>query len=516
MALKDIKYDLVPTKEGVPSLVVHVDGREQLLHSRMFPSKEAGAMEDGLRPGALDACIVLGLGLGYHLAPLERMEPGYRSVILIDVLPSLEKAIESAGVNSFLLHDSRIHIISGRSVEEVLDELAALINLEDLKGLRVLEHPASVRIFAEYYSAVKREISSLLDRKAGNMATIRAFGRQYVRNSIRNLSLLEKMKPVSHLSGLAPGAPALVMTPGPTLDRYVKLIARNQSRHYIIAVDSALPVCRACGIDPDFVVSVDPQAYISEHFAGTEHSPMRLVTCLSAWPWHGGLQGNLSLFCFLNSHPFSQVLEERHPGLVGTIDSRTGSVAGDALMLAALAGFSPVALCGVDSGFTRWLTYAAGTAYQRRWARIFGNRIHSVETSNFHYIMKSSGALRHEGIFTRRSFLQYRRGLESFIEREALRNLYHVDPPSEPLRGSAAISYAGFLEEHCPEILDKKNALTPQADQAPFLGELMDMGDLRDLFSRREIIDEVLKVSLGDRTAPEVVERYRQMLKKLF
>jgi hypothetical protein len=516
MALKNIKDDLVPTRAEGPSLVVHVDGREQLLHSRMFPSKEAVAMEDELRPGALDACIVLGLGLGYHLAPLERMATGYRSVILIDVLPSLEEAIESAGVNSFLLHDGRIHIISGRSVEEVRDELASLINLEDLKGLKVLEHPASVRIFAEYYVAVKREISSLLDRKAGNMATIRAFGRQYVRNSIRNLPLLERMKPVSCLYGLAPGAPAVVMTPGPTLDRYVRLIAGNQPRHYIIAVDSALPVCRACGIDPDFVISVDPQAYISEHFAGTGGSFMRVVTCPSAWPWHGGRSGNLSLFCSLNSHPFSQVLEERHPGLIGSIDSRTGSVAGDALKLAALAGFSPVALCGVDSGFTRWLTYAAGTAYQRRWALIFGGRTRPVETFNLNYIMKSSGALLHDGIFTRRSFLQYRRSLESFIEREALVNLYHVDPPSEPLRGCVAISYAGFIEEHCREKLDKENALTPQADQAPDLGELMEMRELRNLFSRREIIDEVLRVSLGDGAAPEVLERYRRMLKKVF
>jgi hypothetical protein len=215
--------------------------------------------------------------------------------------------------------------------------------------------------------------------------------------------------------------PALVVTSGPSLTALMPAIRSLAETCAIIAADSALATLAGWGVAPDLAVSVDPQPFIHEHLRALPPGAPVLTT-LTAHP--DAFSGRTVLS--LNSHPVSQLVDELFPGVMGSASSRTGNVAGDALMAAVRMGASPIGLAGFDFSFPRLEIYARGTAYQQRYAKYFHTRENTVETQNMRYIMRSSRALRRDGMYTRRSFLDYRAAIERLcagMPDRAVRNL---------------------------------------------------------------------------------------------
>lgn len=486
----NIKYELVPTKDSFPSLIVFADGKPAALHSRMFPSREAAALEAKLAPIGADICVVLGVGLGYHLAPLEKYSASYSQIILIDILPDIERLLEK-GPCGFLLGLSNVHFLGGMSPEQAQKRLLELIELKGARGIKAVAHPASLRIFNGYYSEIMQRLSAVIDKKAGDIATANAFAGLYVKNCIENISRLEEQKPVKGLFGKFKGLPAAVLSTGPTAEASLEMLKALSNKIFIIAVDSALSVCRGFGIEPDFAVSVDPQPFVAEHLsAGLGRA--ELVTSVSAYagrlkkPWKG------DVFCSLNSHPFAQLIEERFPGILGSTDSATGSVSGDALAFALRCGFSHIACIGFDFGFKSMQAYCRETVYQRRYAFLFADRFKPAETLNLSYIMSSSGALRFNGFFTRKSFLRYRDGAErAFAETES--EIFHIEPMLS-VAGWKRGSMKEFGDSFCTAELGKASLIRKAADSVSRLG-----GDKRRELTRlllnRDILRELLRRS---------------------
>jgi len=415
---KAIPYTIASARTGSPTLIIKKDGKDFPLHSTVDPRREATAFTDRFNPEKYDTLIVLGLGLGYHLFPLKSIIERYKSVFLIDLLENLGDAIIKTE-NSFLVKNSLVRIISGKSPESVAETLTADIDLSATKGISVLEHPASMRLFPEYYHEIKKQIESLIDKKAGNEATKKAFGLKYAKNILRNTSYLPQTRPVSELFGRFTAHPVLVITSGPSVDSIWEKIRGADRKVFIIAVDSALAALYARNIIPDFMVCIDPQPYIYEHLQGIDPAKSIPVLSVSASPlafaWAGPrLRQGGDVFFALNTHPLSQVIESLF-GVAASIESGTGNVAGDAVNLALAMGFEKIFLAGFDFSFPRFSIYARGTAYQRRYSLYFQDRFTTVEGKNTEYIFNSSKKYRFEDKYTRRVFIQYRESLERLI-----------------------------------------------------------------------------------------------------
>ncbi|MDR3237679.1 MAG: DUF115 domain-containing protein, partial [Spirochaetia bacterium] len=420
--------------------------------------------------------------------------------------------IASAKICFFLSAAENIIILAGISPAEIRESLSPLIDLEAVKGIKLALHAASMRIFGGYYGAVKKEIESLINAKAGNIATVKAFGRQYVRNCIKNMRGLAEALPVSGLFGKFKNVPAIVLASGPSLESSMDAVRNARESVFIIASDSALAVCKAFGFRPDFVVSVDPQAYISEHLLGFWEEPLRIVTSISAWPCSlKASPGAWKIYCSLNSHPFAQLIDELMPGTIGSVNSRTGSVAGDALLFASRCGFSPVACAGFDFGFSSGVIYPRGTAYQRRYAEIFMNRLRVPETFNMDYIMKSSNALRENGRFTRRSFLQFQKNINDVTAKLSGTVLFHINPPNAPMAGSKAAP-CSWLDNR--EKKDKAALLAEAELNIRRAGENAAFIKLVEIAARDEIFRELIVNSCGERDETRIAlykKFFRQM-----
>ena len=505
-----IKYELCPTREEYPALIIKSGGSQQALHSRVYPSKESASMEAELQPAGSDICIVLGVGLGYHLIPLKKYAALYKKIILADILPEVRELTASVEICEFLSGTDNIVFLGGLAPNMFRETLSPMIDLEKAKGIKIVTHAASMRIFGTYYTSLKEAIESLINFKAGNAATVKAFGGLYARNCIKNIARLNRMMPVAKLFGKFTDSSALVIMPGPSLETSMETISKISNDIFIIAPDSALPVCEAYGFYPDFIVSVDPQAYISEHLLGFWNKDMRLVTSLSSWNCSlANYASSWRIYCSLNSHPFAQLIDELFPETVGALDSGSGSVAGDALLFAFRCGFSQIACAGFDFGFAGGVTYSRESAYQRRYAKIFMNRLKSAETFNFDYIMKSSKALREDGRFTRRSFLQYRQSIEAVIEKFAQPELIHINPPNRAMAGYKA---AGEDSLSNLKKSDKASILSKAELGVKPLGEILDLSEISRVISEEKIFTELIRRSCGENSK---TERYRELFESV-
>jgi hypothetical protein len=427
-----IHYSIKAARNGSPIIVISRDGREAPLHSAVEPERESRVLEGAFNPQIYDTLIVLGTGLGYHLLQLKHNIDRYSRVILIDILGGLEKQI-TAGPGAFLAAAPGVIFLSGLDAEAAAERLGDIIDLSVALGIEVMEHPASLRLFPDYYRAIKKSIESLINKKAGNEATKKAFGLRYAKNILRNAPLASRLRPVRELFSTFAGHPVMIIASGPSLDSAWQAVESRADRAFIIAVDSAMPALHSRGIVPDFVLVVDPQPYVHEHLQGLDPGNTLAILSISAsplafaWARSCGRADNSRVFVSLNSHPLAQIMEAMKCD-AGSIDSGTGNVAGDALRLALDMGFDEIMLAGFDFSFSRYVIYARGTAYQRRYCLYYQNRLATAESKNMAYIFDSSKKFVHEGRYTRRVFLQYRDSLEDLIGRSHKTPVSLTDP----------------------------------------------------------------------------------------
>lgn len=490
--IKDLLYRVESAKDGNPSLIVEDNGKSIALHSKVNPLKEGDTAGYAPDPEKFDFLVVLGCGLGYSFLKLKEPVSRFRQVFVIDILSGIENEIRKNTHTSFLVDGENTRFFSGMELSEIEDLLSEALDFHQFRGIQVMEHLQSFRIFPEYYNGIKSLIKKTIDKKAGDRATIKAFGNLFLGNALNNLKNIRRSTPLSAAVGRFRGRKAVIVSSAPSIEDNLEKLKYYKNEVYIIAVDSVLPVLKCCGIQPDFVISIDPQARIGEHFLGHENSGAVHIFSIVSPP---ELVRKYRGFISFNSHPVSQVIEDMYPGIGGSIDSSTGSVAGDAFMFALLAGFDYIAMTGFDFSFSGNNIYARETAYQKRYTEYFNNRFKTSETFNAAYIFKSSGSLVVEGKYTRRSFLNYRSSLDSLIREKDFKNIFIINRRGLPLMNARSTDFDSFMKMPAVENEDKTVYLRESNFQREFFP--FNMKRIRERFSDERVLDAVLSESLG-------------------
>lgn len=508
--IKNIHYIIEPAKDGNPTLIVRLNGKEIPLHSRINPLKESDFSGYELNPEKFDLLLVLGCGLGYNFIKLKEYSGRFRQIVVIDILKGIEKEISRNTHTSFLHDGENITILSGMEFSELEDALSGLIDFQEMKGVQVIEHPQSLRIFPGYYGEVKTLIKKIIDKKAGDKATIKAFGNLFLRNALNNLNSFRHCMPVSNLAGKFEGRKAVIVSSAPSVEDDLERLKFYENDLYIIAVDSSLPVLRCHGIKPDFVISIDPQARIGEHFLGHDFYEAEHIFSIVSPP---ELVEKYSGFISLNSHPVSQVIDDMYPGKSGSIDSSTGSVAGDAFMFAFMAGFDFIAMTGFDFSFSQNIIYARETAYQKRYSLYFNNRFKTAETFNAAYIFKSSGSLIAEGKYTRRAFIGYKNSLDSLIKEKDFKNVFMINSRGLPLTHvngtdfNSFMKLAGTVKENKMEYI---RGLISNKKSFP-----VNIAKVKERLLDGRVLEAIISESLGDDVLPERRKKIAEMIERI-
>lgn len=510
MTPPSIPYAIEPAKTGVPTLYIMSAGKRMPVHSVMDPLRESGTFADRFQPERYDVLVVLGTGLGYHLMELRDRLARYRSILCIDILGSLEAEIRHNRHTAFLAESPQVHFIFGEDAGSALQRLAPLIDMGTARGISVIEHPTSFRLFPDYYGAWREAVNQTINAQAGNRATIKAFGRRYIDNILANTRHLADLRPVRGLFGAFSEFPAIMVVPGPSLDDHLADLADLQERCFIVAVDSALPVLRHGGIGADLVVSIDPQPYIAEHLADTGTVPWVPVYAFSVNPVMPRHRGG---FVSLTSHPLCQLAEAVYGDAIGSIDSAVGSVAGDALRLCDELGFRAVGIVGLDCAYPRGSIYARGSAYQDRYGLYQHNRMNTIETANQRYIRTASGNIIMDGLKTRRSLLGYKAAIERFLA--GMGSTFHsIAGRGLALAGIGETTLGVFGEAWCGTVIQKRDRLREKVQAVKTMAPESYLTALKQL-ARGDDLPALLEESLGRPARDEEIRRYRRRIASL-
>ncbi|MDP3176497.1 MAG: DUF115 domain-containing protein, partial [Spirochaetaceae bacterium] len=370
--------EIVPTPSGEASARTS-DGK--LLHSSRAPREEATRLAAAAIAPGDDIVVILGFGLGYSAeacfdAGLERV------LVLESSAASLRAALEIRELDRLVSREGLAFIVGG-------DPEAAISALELSGAVRAALIRTKLRVDAEpaWYGRAAAAVERWNAKGAVNEATLRRFGKLWVRNLSRNLELSATESGVDELLGVAAGIPALVLAAGPSLDLCLPRLRELARKAVLVCVDTALRSVLGAGVQPDIVVLVDPQYWNWRHVAGLDSPRSILVSESAAWPaafrkpWRRIYLGG-SLF------PLGRMIESI-AGSKGSLGAG-GSVATSAWDLARLMGCSPIWMAGLDLGFPAGGTHARASFFEQR-ALASGHRLNPAETAQAGALQGSGG-----------------------------------------------------------------------------------------------------------------------------
>jgi hypothetical protein len=369
---------------GDPTLII--DGIH--IHSPRDPVREGRRLAQELTgDGPL---VVLGFGLGYAAEAAAEAKPERPLIILERHGAVLKKALETRDFGEFLGSHRLIFMVGGTG-EGITGALAFFGGSSRQEGSspELLKNRALMRLDETWYTGVEHHIRTWTSREDVNMATLRRFGRRWVRNLARNMEAARDLPGISCLAGClsssawksgeagaSSGPPVLLVAAGPSLDRVRGLLPALGERCVLVAVDTSLRLLLKTGVSPDFILVVDPQYWNARHLDRTAAIRSCLVTESAVYPPVLRQPFGRTFLCG-SLFPLGRFIEDMvdPKGPLGA----GGSVAATAWDFARILGASSVWWAGLDLAFPELKTHFKGALFEER-ALAAGNRFIPPET----------------------------------------------------------------------------------------------------------------------------------------
>jgi hypothetical protein len=343
----------------------------RLIHSAHDPRIEAGRLASAFPPAA-DTAIVLGFGLGYGAEALLAGSLADRVIVCEASAALLAQALAFRDLRE-VLGSERLGFLVGGPPEA----LAGLLDEVGARRLSALPNQALERAFPDWYGPLRAAADRYAAKEGINENTLRRFGRLWVRNLAHNLPLVGSLPGTRRLEARFEGLPALVLAAGPSLDAVLPSLPALRDRLLIICVDTALRSVLRTGIEPDFLLVVDPQYWNWRHLEGLSSPSSILVSESAAWPAVFRFSARARFLCS-SLFPLGQAIEAR-AGAKGRLGAG-GSVATTAWDLARVLGAKTIYMAGLDLGFPSGKTHAEASLFEQR-ALSAGRRLCPAETS---------------------------------------------------------------------------------------------------------------------------------------
>jgi hypothetical protein len=313
------------------------------LHSRYGPQAEAARYIEALNPADdIDCFILIEPGRGYLIPALQKYRPAAKIVVLHVDSGFRETEALYPGVPMWFSD-------SGTTVQEFLED-----NISEKFSTRIIEWRPSLNVYGESCLELVRESTAFIKRADASRKTVAAFGRRWVRNFFRNLSLLRNVVKYRPLN-----IPVVITGSGPSLESALPKIVAAREGVFILAASSSLPALAAYGIVPDMVISTDGGGWALLHLracfrmGGMSSSkmstpimapPLLALTLSAALP----SQCSAMPMLLMNDGTVWQSMALHSVGIPSAIVPQRGTVTASALELAAILGASSIFLAGID------------------------------------------------------------------------------------------------------------------------------------------------------------------------
>lgn len=329
-----------------------------MLHSKYNPEREA----EQLVSTCSDECpcaVFLAFGLGYAPIVFAKKHPD-AALILVEKDPVfLFAAFATLDWQPVLEHSEIIF-----AVDADVQTASSLIRPHNSNDMAIFSNAAWTMHDKEYFESLRSAISRDSHKNQVNTNTLEKFSRLWLRNSCKNLPYLAQLGGVKDYFGIAPSTvPFVVLAAGPSLETILPHLAELKKRAVLICVDTALRACLNAGVEPDFIVLVDPQYACARHVEFLSSPTSVLIAESAVWPSVFRFNCREIVLCS-SLFPIGQYFE-RHLGQKGALGAG-GSVATTAWDFARKCGAKKIYMAGMDLGFPGKQTHIRGSQFEER------------------------------------------------------------------------------------------------------------------------------------------------------
>jgi hypothetical protein len=365
LSCEDVK--VVISASGEPALLV----KGLYVHSPRDPAKEGKRLAESAIAETATAnktsspvFIVLGCGLGYTAQALAELAP-QSPIIIVEKYPVLLRlAFETRNLETLLSRNNIAFVLDAGGIS------GALSHFEKREKLKpeIIRNRTLTGIDEQWYSVAENKIRTWAMKDDVNSATLKKFGKRWVRNIIKNLNSVRDLPGISRFAGLAGDAhgeplPVFLAAAGPGLDNVGSLLPEIRRRCLLLAVDTSLRFLLRNGVEPDFALIIDPQFWNSRHLDRCVGGNTNLIIESAVYPPVLRLPFKRMYLCG-SLFPLGKYIEERvdPKGALAT----GGSVATSAWDFSRLLGASRIWIAGLDLAFPGNKTHYRGAQFEEK------------------------------------------------------------------------------------------------------------------------------------------------------
>ncbi len=373
-----LPLNIETAKNGSPTAIDH----NLALHSKYNPEREAQQLISNFSIDTHQAAIFISFGLGY--APIEFVKKNPEVPVII-IEPNPEYLFQAFSVLDWTAVFEHKNLIV--AIKTPLDITQSILSQYKTNSLYILSIPSQTAHCKDYAENVKGIIKKNEQKENINTNTLEKFSHLWMNNSCRNLKKLATLDGIQKFSGvnriLSKPLPFIVLAAGPSLEKILPYLEELKKRSIIICVDTALHSCLAIGVEPDFIILVDPQYACAMHLEFLKAPNSILVTESAAWPSVFRFSCKEIILCS-SMFPIGKYFEKQL-GPKGKLGAG-GSVATTAWDFARICGAKEIYIAGMDLGFPGKQTHIRGSQFEEREHRI-SDRITTSETQSIHALM---------------------------------------------------------------------------------------------------------------------------------
>jgi len=381
-----IPLEIVAARNGSPTAIYKQDdGNAQgsssvaiPLHSKYNPEREAEQLAQQFSKNDFDAAVFLGFGLGYGPLAFAETYPSIPLILIENNPLFLFAAMNTIDFTKIFSHQNLIFVTKTNPATAV--SVLANYKAERVKVFSAKAHTSHDSIFAhEFLELFKRS----LQKDEINTNTLEKFSRLWMKNSMANLPNLAKCDGVNkyrstllQIGENATELPFIIIAAGPSLKTVLPHLSALKESCVLVCVDTALHAMLKAGVEPDFIVLVDPQYACARHLEFLKAPTSVLITESAAYPSVFRFECREKVMCS-SLFPIGQYFENRL-GQKGKLGAG-GSVATTAWDFARTCGARKIYIAGMDLGFPDKQTHIRGSQFEER-AHRTSNHTHTAET----------------------------------------------------------------------------------------------------------------------------------------
>lgn len=374
------------SKAGPITAMFEGEGRPQPMASQYDPLNEAEQLLKGVDHTKHACVVVLGAGLGYHLAKLVEQQKGDGLLVVFEPdLAIFRAALERIDHRRWL---GRSHMVlcgpdtDRASLMGKMETYAGSVT----QGTILVTHPPTRRRHGEALTRFTQEFTEVTSFFRTNVATALVNASRTCYNQSCNLPHYVAGETINNLQNAAKGVVAVCVGAGPSLAKNVHLLQDPAIRRRVIVISAqtTLKPLLDRGVRPDFVTALDYSEISSRFYENLPDLPD--VTLVIEPKGHPAIvdafPGPVRV---THTNFLDRMLGELKRPITPTKQGAT--VAHLSFYLAQFLGCDPIVLIGQDLGFSDGLYYAPGTAIHDVWAPEL-NAFNTLENMEWARIMR--------------------------------------------------------------------------------------------------------------------------------